>query len=150
MRPEDLRPIADLQFAQELAAESRARAAGRRLVVRDTDLVSTWVYGHHAGGPRWLEDAARARRADLYLLCDTDVAWADDPVRTPGADTPEARRAALDSFERWLRYFECRYVWVRGVGPDRLARALAAVRGAGLAPAETPNGSAAARSEPEP
>lgn len=151
VRPDDLEPIAHLQLEQELAAEERARARGRSVVVRDTDLVSTWVYGRRADGPAWLEQLARERRAELYLLCDVDLAWEHDPVRTPGADAPAARRASLASFEHWLRAFGCRYAWVRGRGPERLRGALAAARRAGfVAPGDEgyPLGAAAPEAEP--
>ena len=56
------------------------------LVVQDTDLLSTVVYCKHYFGrcPEWIEDAARARRPDLYLLCGTDVPWVADGVRDRG------------------------------------------------------------------
>src|SRR5262249_55244764 len=43
------------------------------LVIQDTDLLSTVVYCKHYFGrcPEWIEEAARARRPDLYLLCGT-------------------------------------------------------------------------------
>jgi len=56
------------------------------LVIQDTDLLSTVVYCKHYFGrcPEWIEDAARARRPDLYLLCGTDVPWVADGVRDRG------------------------------------------------------------------
>ncbi len=76
----DIEPIARAQIAGE--DEAAARAAGG-LVLRDTDLVSTLVYARHYYGacPQWIEDAARARRADLYLLLLPDVPWIADGVR---------------------------------------------------------------------
>lgn len=95
------------------------RAAGERIAVLDTDLLSTVVYARHYYGhcPEWIEGEARARRADLYLLLDTDIAWEPDPVRDSGGDAREdlfdAFRAALDEFEtRWQIVsgdFEARY-----------------------------------------
>jgi NadR type nicotinamide-nucleotide adenylyltransferase len=77
-------------------------------VILDTDLISTVVYARHYYGacPEWIEEEARRRRADLYLLLDTDVAWQPDPARETGGDAREdlfdAFRAALDEFEtRW-------------------------------------------------
>jgi nicotinamide riboside kinase len=56
------------------------------LLIQDTDLLSTVVYCRHYFGrcPEWIEDAARARRPDLYLLCGTDVPWVADGVRDRG------------------------------------------------------------------
>jgi nicotinamide riboside kinase len=78
------------------------------LAILDTDLISTVVYARHYYGscPHWIEAEARERRADLYLLLDTDVPWLPDPARDAGGETREdlfdAFRAALDEFEtRW-------------------------------------------------
>lgn len=56
------------------------------LLIQDTDLLSTVVYCKHYFGrcPEWIEDAARARRPDLYLLCGIDVPWVADGVRDRG------------------------------------------------------------------
>jgi len=99
---DDVEPIARGQMAL-------ADAAGdARLVVLDTDLISTVVYARHYYGtcPSWLEEEARRRRANLYLLMDTDVAWEPDAARDAGGDVREdlfdAFRAALDEFgTRW-------------------------------------------------
>ena len=83
-------------------------AARGDLVVLDTDLISTVVYARHYYGhcPPWIEAEARNRRADLYLLLDTDLPWHPDPARDASGDAREdlfdAFRAALDEFEtRW-------------------------------------------------
>jgi NadR type nicotinamide-nucleotide adenylyltransferase len=71
----------------------------------DTDLISTVVYARHYYGscPAWIEEEARKRRADLYLLLDTDIEWKPDPARDAGGDEREdlfdAFRAALDELE---------------------------------------------------
>jgi NadR type nicotinamide-nucleotide adenylyltransferase len=75
-------PIAQGQIALE--DEHLARAS--RLVVQDTDLLSTVVYCEHYFGhcPAWIVDAAKARRPDLYLLCEIDLEWIPDGVRDRG------------------------------------------------------------------
>lgn len=75
----DVEPIARGQIAGE--DQAIARAAG--LAVHDTDLVSTVVYARHyyAACPAWIEQAARARRAQLYLLCHPDVPWIADGLQ---------------------------------------------------------------------
>ncbi len=97
----DVEPIARGQMANEDAAR------GSRIVL-DTDLVSTVVYARYYYGscPQWIVDEARRRRADRYLLLDTDVEWKPDPARDAGGDAREdlfdAFRAALDELDtRW-------------------------------------------------
>jgi NadR type nicotinamide-nucleotide adenylyltransferase len=71
----------------------------------DTDLISTVVYARHYYGscPAWIEEEARKRRADLYLLLDTDIEWKPDLARDAGGEEREdlfdAFRAALDELE---------------------------------------------------
>lgn len=92
----------------QIAGEDGAIATASGLVLLDTDLISTVVYSRHYYGraPDWIVDSARARRAGLYLLMDTDVPWKADTARDAGGDHREdlfdAFRAALDEFEtRW-------------------------------------------------
>lgn len=61
----------------QLASEARIAAAARRLLIQDTDLLSTVVYSRHYFGscPGWIEAEALARRPDLYLLAGIDVPW---------------------------------------------------------------------------
>jgi len=88
-------PIARGQMALEDAAIARAP----RLIVQDTDLLSTVVYCRHYFGrcPPWIEEAAAARRPDLYLLCGTDVAWIADGVRDRGHMRDEMHQLFVDA-----------------------------------------------------
>jgi len=83
----DVTPIAQGQIAaQDLGLER----AGRLLLL-DTDLLSTVVYAEHYYGacPEWVRAAAGHRRADLYLLCDIDVPWTADPQRDRSGERAE-------------------------------------------------------------
>lgn len=93
------------------------------LVIHDTDLLSTVVYARHYYGacPSWIEEEARRRRADLYLLLDTDVEWHPDPARDAGGD---AREDLFDAFRAALDEFECRWVVVSGDWGERERAAL--------------------------
>lgn len=97
----DVEPIARGEIA------NLDRASGDPVLL-DTDLLSTVVYARHYYGacPVWIEEEARRRRADLYLLFDTDVPWMADVARDTDGDAREdlfdAFRAALDEFDtRW-------------------------------------------------
>jgi nicotinamide riboside kinase len=97
----DIHAVARLQIELEDLAIAAARARGAPAVLHDTDLVSTVVYGRHYNGfaPAWIERAARARRADLYLLLLPDVAFAPEEHQRGGAVERDAQlplfRAAL-------------------------------------------------------
>jgi NadR type nicotinamide-nucleotide adenylyltransferase len=124
----DVEPIALEHIAMADAAAARARARGRRLLVLDTDLLSTVIYARHyyGGVTRWIEDADLLRRADLYLLCDVDVPWEPDGVR----DRPTDRAAMFAAFARGLEQRRASVVVVRGSWADRTASALATVASA--------------------
>lgn len=79
IRLEDTDEIARGQIALE---DEHARKAGR-LLIQDTDLLSTAVYSDHYFGHcvAWIKQAARDRRPDLYLLLEIDVPWVRDDVR---------------------------------------------------------------------
>jgi NadR type nicotinamide-nucleotide adenylyltransferase len=90
IRFEDHGPIARGQMQLEDDYTARARGV-RPLVLFDTDLLSTVVYCNHYFGqcPRWIADAARERRPDLYLLCEIDAPWIADGVRDRGEQREE-------------------------------------------------------------
>lgn len=120
----DVEPIARGQVAGEDAAEATAQG----LLVLDTDLLSTAVYARHYYGacPAWVEEAARARRADLYLLCAPDLPWEADGQRDRG----EARDEMHGLFARALERLGAPTALVSGTGEARLEAAFAAVRAA--------------------
>jgi NadR type nicotinamide-nucleotide adenylyltransferase len=130
----DVEPIA----RRAMAAEDAALASGPRVLVLDTDLISTVVYARHYYGtaPAWLEAEAARRRGDLYLLCETDLPWAADGVR----DRPYDRATLMGMFEAALGEYGVMMERVTGGGPARLDAALRGV--ARVAPDPTHAGGA--------
>lgn len=112
---DDVDPIARGQMAVE------DRVSGRCIL--DTDLISTIVYSRHYYDrvPQWIEDEARRRRANLYLLMDTDVPWKHDGVRDRGG---EGREDIFDEFRRALDEFETRWTIISGTSEDRFQSAI--------------------------
>lgn len=115
-------PIARLA----MSLDDAARASGPALLLHDTDLVSTVVYARHYYGacPSWIVSEARARLADLYLLCLPDLPWEADGVR----DRPSARTQLFAEFREALEMFGAAYTVIGGVGDARQAAAAAAIR----------------------
>ena len=112
--------------ADRQAAEDEARRRDPRLLVLDTDLVSTWVYSRHYYGdcPSWIEGAARERRADLYLLLGTDVPWVAEGDQR---EQPHRREELYALFRQALEQLDASFVEVRGTWAERRAAAIAAV-----------------------
>jgi NadR type nicotinamide-nucleotide adenylyltransferase len=117
----DVEPIARGQ----IALEDRLLRDARVLAVLDTDLVSTVTYAEYYYGacPSWITRAAHERLADLYLLCDIDVAWVGDPAR----DRPTERRVIHAAFETQLKRLGVPYALIRGDWTTRAEMAIDAV-----------------------
>src|SRR5262245_43503091 len=109
----------------QVAAEDAAARRATRIVVHDTDLLSTVVYSRHYYGacPEWVERTARERRADLYLLLRPDVPWVGDPARDRG----ERREEMHELFQRALVEFRASFLEIGGSWEERAERARAAV-----------------------
>jgi NadR type nicotinamide-nucleotide adenylyltransferase len=118
---EDVEPVAIGEIALLDAAD------GDGLLILDTDLVSTVVYGRHyyGGCPEWIVAEAVGRRADLYLLTDIDIPWAADEVR----DSAATRAALHGEFSATLAAFGARFVAIRGDWDARFATAERAIAG---------------------
>ena len=97
----DVDAIARGQAAREDGYHSRAEASNERLLIGDTDLLSTAVYAAHYYGhaPEWIIDAARRRRPDLYLLLDIDLPWTPDSQRDRGHLRPEMHALFREAVE---------------------------------------------------
>lgn len=109
----------------QMAAEDDAIRRATDIVILDTDLVSTVVYCEHYFGrcPEWIEQEARSRAGDLYLLMQPDIPWVADGVRDRGHMRDEIH--AL--FTSKLGELGLTYVEIGGTGDERLERAIHAV-----------------------
>jgi NadR type nicotinamide-nucleotide adenylyltransferase len=108
--------------AGQLEGERRLALLAHRLIILDTDLLSTVVYSsHHYGrAPQWIEEHAAASPAQLYLLLDIDVPWLPDPARSAG----QTREALFSDFRRALETQGARYEVIRGNWEEREHRAI--------------------------
>ena len=110
----------------QIALEDEMAKQASSLLIQDTDLLSTVVYGRHYFGqcPEWIDDAPRERAADLYLLCGIDVPWiADGDQRDRG----DRRGEMQDLFRRALIEREFRFTEVSGDHKLRMQLAIAAI-----------------------
>ena len=118
----DVEAIAVGQLAME---DRRVTDARHGLLVLDTDLFSTVVYGPHYYGTLqpWIERAALERQGDLYLLLDIDVPWVPDAIRDRGG-----QRAHMHGlFRAMLERYRLPFVTIGGGWAERFDRASAAV-----------------------
>lgn len=111
----------------QIAAEDDAIGRARDLVILDTDLVSTVVYCDHYFGrcPQWIEDEARKRAGDLYLLMKPDIPWVPDEMRDRG----DRREEMHELFRARLGALGLPFVEIGGEREERLAAAIQAIEG---------------------
>jgi nicotinamide riboside kinase len=119
----------------QVAAEDRVTGAvpvgldtDRRLILLDTDLLSTIVYGHHYYGdcPAWISAELERRPADLYLLAGIDVPWVADGHQRDRGDRREEMQGLFREalFARGLPFAP-----IRGDRERRLEAAITAIAG---------------------
>lgn len=136
--PEYVRRFVDAKGAPPVAADVPAIARGhlaqvraalphaRRLLILDTDLLSTCLYSRYYFGacPAAVTRAAHRHRGDLYLLTDTDIPWTPDPGQRDG---PAVRDVLQARFRAALRRRALPFVLLSGPLEQRLQTAVRAV-----------------------
>ena len=95
-----------------------------KLVILDTDLLSTVIYSRHYYGQckNWIVEMAESRIADLYLLCDIDVPWTEDGLQRDKGE-PEQRIQVHQAFISELDRIQARYEILSGDADTRLEHA---------------------------
>ena len=118
-------PIARGHMVREDQYVTRAVSRNAKLLFQDTDLLSTAVYCAHYYGncPGWIQQAAQARRPDLYLLLDIDLPWVADPVRDRGDMREEMQSLFRDAVE----HSGAPFVVITGDATQRFATARTAI-----------------------
>lgn len=123
---EDMLPVAREQWRREDAAA----AAGGRLVICDTDALTTMLWSDLLYGttPDEVRRGAeqRCRGYALYLLLDVDVPFAPDPQRC--FPDPADREKAMRIWRGALERRGLPFVLIRGDWPARESSAIAAVQ----------------------
>ena len=119
---EDVETIARGQIALEEMHVPQAS----RVLIQDTDLLSTVVYSRHYYGdcPDWIEEALERRAADLYLLAGIDVPWVSDG---PYRDRGDRREEMHGLFRSALLARELDFAEIRGSHDERLTTAGSAI-----------------------
>ncbi|MCF3650682.1 AAA family ATPase [Synoicihabitans lomoniglobus] len=114
----------------QIANEETAVLAARRVVFCDTDLLTNvlWADVLYDGKiSDWVREAAeaRSRQYAMYLFCEPDLPWEQDPQRV-FADA-EAWRQSAERCRAVLMDRGLPCVSIRGTGDARLSQAIAVV-----------------------
>lgn len=126
---EDMGPIAREQWRREDEAVAQAEASGARMVICDTEALTTMLWSDLLYGtcPEEVRRGAerRAKNYALYLLLDTDVPFAPDPQRC--FPEQEDREKAARVWRGALVRRGLPFVEIRGEWAERERAAIAAV-----------------------
>ncbi len=108
--------VAAVAWAQ-LDGEEAAALRANRVLVCDTDALTTLLYARHYFGqvPPLLERLVAERTYALTFLCHPDIPWVPDPCR----DSPEVRARLFEVFRAELQARAVPYVDVRGDEAER-------------------------------
>jgi NadR type nicotinamide-nucleotide adenylyltransferase len=118
-RPKDLLPIAKGQ----MQLENKAVRLGDKLIICDTDLLSTKVYSqayYQNWCPTLLEEYALKNTYDLYLLTYIDTPWDKDDLR----DKPQQREEMFTHFKNALERYGRPYLLLQGSLEERMRVAI--------------------------
>jgi len=88
----------------------------------DTELIVTkiWSEVKYRCCHEWILQKIRKNKYDLYLLCNIDLPWEDDPQR----EHPDKRQYLFDLYVKELNERTLPYFIISGIGKDRLNNAI--------------------------
>lgn len=109
----------------QMEIENTVLKNANRLLVADTELlvIKIWMEHKYHRIPDWLEKKILEREYDLYLLCDIDIPWENDPQR----EHPDLRSYFLDLYEKELKRRGFNYILISGKHDQRFQEAIKAI-----------------------
>jgi NadR type nicotinamide-nucleotide adenylyltransferase len=114
----DILTIARGQLSHELQLQEKAY----EYLFCDTDLIVTKIWSEYKYGTcdPWIIRNIAENRYYLYLLCDIDLPWIEDPLR----EHPHHRRELFNLFLRELATRRFPFRIISGIGESRLENAI--------------------------
>lgn len=118
---DDILAIARGQWESEVKLLTEAD----RMIFIDTEFIVNKIWCDDKFGKchEWILEMIKNHPYDLYLLCDTDLAWESDPLR----ENPHDRDRLLKLFAHELESRRLHYVLIKGAGSARIKMAVEAI-----------------------
>ncbi len=115
---DDILAIAKGQLEREAIGLSKASG----ILICDTELIVTRIWSEVKYGTcdPWILEQIGKNPYDLYLLCDIDLPWQDDPQR----EHPHLREYLFGLYHSELVSRRLPFAVISGLGPARLSNAL--------------------------
>jgi len=103
---------------KQLELEKEYEKDANNILFYDTFLIITkvWFDVVYNKRPFWIDKHIKNSKINLYLLCNTDLPWIDDPVRENGG---KMREKLFDIYQKELDNYNFNYEIVTGVGEER-------------------------------
>lgn len=115
----------DVEFiAREQARQyEEALNSNHSFIIFDTWLIVTcvWMEVVYNKKPTWLVEYIRQAKIDLFLLCDTNIPWVDDPVRENGG---KMREILHEKYKEELLSYPFKFEIISGIGKPRIESGL--------------------------
>ena len=123
-RDYEQKDLAVIGRGQLLKEELRVDGA-RELLFCDTDMIvlKVWSLFKYGTCDEWILERVKEHKYDLYLLCDIDLPWEEDPLR----EHPNRRQELFNLYIRELDALKATYHVVSGKGEKRLKSAVDAI-----------------------
>jgi NadR type nicotinamide-nucleotide adenylyltransferase len=123
-RPYAFDDIVKIAQGQSLR-ENQKREKASQFLFCDTDILvcKIWSEFRYGKADPWIVKMAEEHRYDLYLLCDIDLPWEEDPLR----EHPHRRKELFDLYIYQLKRLSLPFQVVKGHGRERLDRAISII-----------------------
>ncbi|MCK9616309.1 MAG: ATP-binding protein [Lentimicrobiaceae bacterium] len=111
-----------LKIAQgQLQLETSLIASARNFIFCDTDFLVTTIWSEVKYGRchPWIQNKLVNHRYNLYLLCNIDLPWEEDPMR----EHPHKRDFLFEKYLTYLKKMQFPFAVVSGKGKERLKNA---------------------------
>lgn len=117
----DIDDLVDIAVGQ-LHNEESAYSRSNKLIFCDTDILSISIWSQVVFGkvPKWIAEVVDKQVYDLYLLCNLDVEWEDDPLRKNNHN----RQFIYNLFVNELEKHSFNFRIISGVSDERLDNAI--------------------------
>jgi NadR type nicotinamide-nucleotide adenylyltransferase len=109
----------------QLEMEEEEAQHSKYLLFCDTDFIVTKIWSEFKYGRchPWILEQVEKHIYDLYLLCDIDLPWAEDPLR----EHPQKRKELFELYYRELKTRKLPFRIIAGTGEARTRNAILAV-----------------------
>ncbi len=120
-RPYNYNDILEIAKMQ-LKKESDILPEARKFLFCDTDLIVSkiWCDVKYGKCHEWIEKNILENEYELYLLCDIDLPWEQDPLR----EHPDRREYLFNLYKRTLSEYKLNFKIISGEGDKRLQNAI--------------------------